>query len=359
MNIAIQNIHLLPNLGDIGIHNYILDLVSSGKVRYLYFEEDTLKKNILLSRNLKLNKILKEITKNNNVEYIYTSKKLNSTCDLLLNFNTHTKDHDFTDNIKKFEGLKIWHVGDYFWNEPGSIINERYQKYGVDYLFGYSSHDKYCEYFQTVFPSYIGKVIPVPFGFQKRFKKTREFSDRLNKCVALGSVNPLRPLQYNIQNYIESSNFYPDEAWFHKFRRMILLKQSQLRSSTDIILPVFPKIKDFDYDLVEKFNEYQMFVSCESIFHFPPAKFFEGPACGTALVCAKTGCNLQYGFKDGINCIMYKEYDVADYKEKVEYYQHHPEKLIEIQKNGYNYVRKHFSHEKIAENIIRDISGLK
>ena len=36
MRIAIQNIHYLPNLADLGIHDYILDLLRDGHVRILY-----------------------------------------------------------------------------------------------------------------------------------------------------------------------------------------------------------------------------------------------------------------------------------------------------------------------------------
>ena len=88
----------------------------------------------------------------------------------------------------------------------------------------------------------------------------------------------------------------------------------------DSMLPEFPQIKDFRYDLVEKFNDYRMFTSCESIFNFPPAKYFEGPASGSVLVCAEHDCNKEFGFKDGDNCIMYEPYNIDNFKEKISFY---------------------------------------
>jgi len=359
MNIAIQNIHLLPNLNDLGIHNYILELVRRGHIKYLYFEENTWIRQRLLKRNLHNNINIQSLIDSNKIEIITTEKQLNSHCDVLLNFNTHTKEHDFTRTVKNFNGLKIWHVGDYFWNEPASDINNRYKNFGIDYIFGYSRHDKYCEYFKKSFPTYIGKVIHVPFGFQNRFRLVNDYKNRINKCVGLGSVNPLRPLEYEASNYIESANFFPDEAWFHKFRRLLIINKNIMKNQFDSMLPVFPQIKDFTYDLVQKFNQYRMFVSCESIFHFPPAKFFEGPACGAALICADTGCNKEYGFKEGINCIMYEEYNIQNFIDKVKYYQKHSSKLLEIQKNGHSYVTSRFSHELIADHIAKEIHKIK
>jgi hypothetical protein len=87
------------------------------------------------------------------------------------------------------------------------------------------------------------------------------------------------------------------------------------------MLPEFPIIKDFKYDLVAKFNEYKMFVTCESIMSFPSAKVFEGMACQTALLCADLECNKEFGLEAGKNCIMFEPYNINDFKDKVEFYQ--------------------------------------
>lgn len=359
ISIAIHNIHRAQNIKDLGIHNYILELVRQGYIKYLFFDESDFIKKMYLYRALKSESFIPKKYLHKDTQYIFSKKELFAKCDVILNFNTYTKDHDFTEAIKKFNGIKIWHIGDYFWNEPGSVINSRLLKYGINYLFGYSSHDKHCSYFQKTFPKYTGKVIPVAFGYQERFKRIKPFDSRINKCVGLGSVNPLRPLEYPIVNYVESARHFPDDAWFHKFRRTLVLNQDSMSNHFDSMLPEYPKIKDFKYDLVKKFNNYKMFTSCESIFNFPPAKFFEGPACGSVLVCANIKCNSEYGFKDSENCIMYDQYNIVDFIEKINYYKQHSNTLNSIQQNGYEFVTTHYNHKSIAKYIFDRVNKLQ
>ncbi|MBI6546240.1 MAG: glycosyltransferase family 1 protein, partial [Cyanobacteria bacterium NC_groundwater_1444_Ag_S-0.65um_54_12] len=264
---------------------------------------------------------------------------------------------DLDRKIKNFAGMKIWHVNDYFWNEPGSIINQKLLNYGIDYLMGYSSHDKHCSYFQKTFPRYLGKVIPVAFGFSARCEEQSAFEERKNKAIALGSVNPLRPLQYALHNYRESADFFPDETWFHKFRRMLVLNKESLSDALDSMLPEFPQIKDFSYDIVAKFNEYRMFVTCESLFLFPSAKAYEGPACGSVQICADHPCNHEFGFRDGVNAIMYPLFDVAAMAERIRYYQNHPEQLQKIKHAGTAFVKRNYSHQAVAARIARQVEA--
>ena len=126
IKIAIQNIHLAPNIFDIGIHDYILEFIKNGYAPYIYFEGLSFREKISITNSLIRGNHSKISLKK--IEPIFNINELNSKCDVLLNFNTYTKDHDFTKNIKKFNGLKIWHVGDYFWNEPASDINKRFEK---------------------------------------------------------------------------------------------------------------------------------------------------------------------------------------------------------------------------------------
>ncbi|MFM6994749.1 MAG: glycosyltransferase [Sediminibacterium sp.] len=363
MNIAIHNLHETPNLFDIGIHNYTLDLLKDGHVKYLYIDFNKyhfrfrtiyqIYDIILHHEKIKSWNIPWE-----NIEFIFSIEDLNRKCDVLLNFNSHLGRTEFSQRLKKFDGLKIYHVNDYFWNQPGSELNKLFESIGVDYLIGYASHDKHCKYFQDTFKNYIGKVIPLPFGYSDRFKNIVPFNERKYKAVALGSVNPLRPLEYPVEKFRESANFFPDESWFHKFRRKLVLQKANIEPFIDSMLPEFPRIKDFNYDLVKKFNEYRMFVSDESIFNFPPAKYFEGPACGSVLFCADHDCNKEFGFIDSVNCVMYKEDDINDLTEKISYYMQHENELLNIQKQGYNYVTSKFSHRQVASYLVHTINNL-
>lgn len=351
--LAIHNIHKLPNLATWKIHNYAVELVRRGHVQYLYFDEQEPFSNIRTKLSA-LNQVRKQYGWRDlgfdKARIIFTRKALDENVDVLLNFNS-AQISEFTPAIKAFKGIKIFHLMDYFWAEPGSQKNSRLVEHGVDYVMSYGRSDRHCAYFKRFFPSYIAHVIPVPFGFDQRFKKTTPFAKRKSKCVALGSVNPLRPADTDPINYKESAEFFAAENWFHKFRRMIVEDLSELENQVDSMLPVFPKYKDPNYDIVSKFNTYKMFTSCESIFYFPAAKTFEGPACNTAMVCSDHPCFQDYGFVDGVNCITHQSYDVQDMKNKIAYYIRHEDELEKVAERGHAFVHQHYSHEAIANNL--------
>lgn len=357
MKIAIQNIHLAPNLNDIGISNYIIELITQGLVTHLYFDEYHPRHIIDMIMHYRAGHAVATIPWQN-VKIIFSSRTLNRECDVLLNFNTHMGRHDFTPAVKRFNGLKIWHLGDWFWNQPGSEINKNLEAYGIDYVMGFASHDRHSDYFQATFPRYRGKVIPVPFGFASKYESKVAFSKRKPKALALGAINHLRPLNQPIFNYRETADFYPDEAWFHKFRRQLVLNEKRLNTVIDSILPVFPHARPGGRDLAELFNQYQMFVTCESIFFFPPAKAFEGPASGSVMVCADHECNREFGFKDGENCIMYRMYDVDAMADKIRYYQKNQSELAKIAAAGTDFVRSTYSHPAIARTLSQKIETI-
>jgi hypothetical protein len=353
MRIALHNIHLLPNLK---FHGYVLELLRRRQVSVLYFSD---------YNGLSIARTLYRIAKNryqylkgikwSEFDYAFSVGELRRKADVLLNLNLMympNLDTEFSSGVTRFDGLKIFHVGDYFWYHPGSEINRLLQRSGVDHLFGYAMHDRYCDYFQSQFSRYRGKVWGIPFGFAPRFKPLKPYVERSNKAVALGSVNPLRPLQDSAYNYRETADYFPDECWFHKFRRQLVLNKNRLAGVMDSMLPEFPTIKDFKYDMVAKFNEYRMFVTCESIFPFPPAKVFEGTACSTALFCADHDCNREYGFEDGKNCVMYRQYDIDDFRDKVTWYQRNESRLSEIAAEGYRFVTKNYSHKSVANSVM-------
>lgn len=234
-----------------------------------------------------------------------------------------------------------------------SLSHEILKASGVDYVLGYNEHDKYCEFFKEKYSSFIGKVIPVPFGFAERFKSAKLFEERENRCVALGSINSFDDPVHNIDELKETNDFFLEkgERFMHKFRRMLKENEKNLEGIMDSKLPNYPETKNFKYDIVKTFNDYQMFVNCESLQYFPSAKTFEGPACGSVLVCSDHPCFSDLGFIDGVNCIKHKEFDVEDFRNKVTYYLNNLDKLEKIQQEGTRLVRDNFSHKKIAQYV--------
>lgn len=358
MRVALHNIHLLPNLQ---FHGYIYELLKLKLVTVLYFSDATgvsyLKSLISLIRHENIRKNYREINWSD-FDFVFTAHELNKKADVLLNLNLMCLENispEFSSSVAKFDGLKIFHVGDYFWYRPGSETYRLLQSVGVDHLFGYAMHDRYCSYFQNYFPEYKGKVWGIPFGYAPRFVSQKPFAERLQKVVAVGSVNPLRPLHEPIINYRETADFFPDENWFHKFRRQLVLNKSNLSSVMDIMLPKFPKIKDFKYDLVAKFNNYKLFTSCESLFNFPPAKLFEGIACGSVAIISDDECFKEYGFIDGENCIVYNKNNIDHFEYVVKKALNEPIRLSEIEKKAHDFVTQNYNHKMVAKHIIDTI----
>lgn len=362
MNIAIQNFYHLPQLlSRGGVHNYVLELIKQGHIKYLYFDDRFFKNMYGVPITSTIDRIRSSYSWKDlgldKTEIIFSSNVLKSKVDVLLNFNG-VVDNDMTESVKGFNGLKIFHIMDFFWIQPGSEQYKKLKKMGVDYLMSYGSCDKYSSYFQHTYPDYLGKVIPVPFGFAPRFKDTTPFEKRTQKCVALGSLLPTRRKDAPRSFWIETANFYKNEKWLHKFRRMLVESKKELSDVVDSMLPVFPDLADHTYDIVKTFNDYQMFTTCETIYYFPTAKSFEGPAAGCVQVCSNHPLFTDLGFKDGINCIRHREFDVADFKDKVNFYLKHQNKLKEIQENSTKFVRENFSHAAVANNLYNAIKQI-
>ena len=318
MRVALHNIHHLPI--NLQFHDYIFELLRKRLVTVLYFSD---RSGISYAKSLL--SLVRHKNKRKNIrgidwrefEFVFTAVELNRKADVLLNLNLmcfSNIESDFSGSVSKFNGLKIFHVGDYFWYRPGSESHRLLQSVGVDHVFGYAMHDRYCNYFQNYFPAYHGKVWGIPFGYSPRFVAEQPFDERMAKAVAVGSVNPLRPLHEPTYNYRESADFFPDECWFHKFRRQLILNKDHLSPVMDSMLPEFPMIKDFKYDI---------------------------------------DCNKEYGLVDGQNCIMFKQYDIEDFKEKISWYQANKSHLKEIATEGNRFVMHNYSREGVANKILQ------
>lgn len=281
---------------------------------------------------------------------VFSQNKLNVLANALVCFNGNPY---LEENwpVKGFKKLKIHHLMDYTFYP--TLSHEILKANGVDYVFGYNEHDKYCGLFKEKYPSFIGKVIPVPFGFSERFKNIKLFNERKSRCIALGSINSFDDPVHNIDELKETNDYFlrQGEKFMHKFRRTLKENEKNLEGIMDSKLPDYPETKNFKYDIVKTLNSYKMFVNCESLQYFPSGKTFEGPACGSVLVCSNHPCFSDLGFIDGVNCIKHREFDINDFKNKVTFYLSNPSKLEKIQQEGMRMVRDKFSHEKIARYV--------
>lgn len=342
MRIAIQNPHRTAGYGNIGIHNYVVDFIRS-EHPIIYLTKKSFYLNWL--RFASANRLVFS-----DYTVIFSAKKLSAVTDALLNFSGQPTVEENA-MPKEFTGLKIAHVMDYMGQATENNAALRAQ--GVDYLFGYAAHDKHCAFFQTYYPSYVGRVIPVPFGFHPRFTNQKPFAQRARMVAALGSVSVFGSRLHGapFREAVDFFLFKQREPFMHKFRRMLQEHEREFAPFMVSRLPHYPQESDFKYDLALELNTYQLFTSCESLFYFPAAKTFEGPAAGSVLVCSENPCFTDLGFQDGINCVKHKEFDTADFRAKVEAALANQEKLAVIAAAGTALVRERYSHPAIGKAI--------
>jgi len=294
---------------------------------------------------------------------------INKYCDTELNF-TQSKNYggdviiqlsgrpDLEENYppKEFKGLKLCHLYDHVFQSEKA--NKNLTQNGVHYVLCYSSLDQYDSFFRKAYPSYIGKVIPVPFGYHNnRFSNIKDFGKRKCKVVALGAVNPVKdPLcMEDIKGFYEH---YSTESYTHRWRKKLYDNKENLEKHMDSFFPEFPKTKDFDYDIVQTYNDYQMFTTCESIMGYPSVKVYEGMACGSVFIGNRHPCYEEIGLIDGVNCLLHASENLDSFKMMVEIAQKSPGVLRDISFRGQAFVEENYTPEKIADNLFSKIKYL-
>ena len=283
-------------------------------------------------------------------QFIFSLATLNQKADVLLSFNGVPYVKHFTPP-QKFTGLKIWHTMDYVFraSESNKILKEN----GIDYVMGYTRHDWYCPFFQKYYVDFKDRVIAVPFGYGDRFKNNKSIENRIKKCIALGSINPVNdPLCRPgiLDDYIK---FYKDEVWTHKFRRILAENVEILNDIMDSKLPLY-KTKNPNYDPVEKLNNYQFFINDEGLPNFPPARTYEGIACGGIMIAAKNKIYEDLGFVDGANYIAFTKNDLENFKVKIRKALKNRYDLKSVQKKSLELAKK-YTHKNVALKLYEKI----
>lgn len=288
--------------------------------------------------------------------FLLTESALRRQADVLLNFNGFPCARG-NGPVRRFPGLKIWHVFEYVFDAEQSHATLR--EGGVDAVMGYADHGRYCPFFQKHYPTYSDRVIPVPFGFGARFVNTTPFSERLPRAVALGAVNPVNdPLASRFGDLSAYTAFYHDQVWTHHWRHLLRENRETLADVMDCLLPVLPETKSFNYDAVAMLNRYQLFANDEGLMNFPPARTYEGVAAGAVLVCSDHPVYTDLGFVDGVNCITHPRHDVDAFRARIQSARAHPPELASIAAAGTTLVRTRYTHDAVARQLHADITAL-
>jgi hypothetical protein len=289
-------------------------------------------------------------------EFAFSAGELRRKADALVCFNylPHAAGNQ---PPRRFSGLKVWHTMDFVFNAPAA--NRALEKGGVSAVMGYCDHSRHSAYFRVAYPRFTGRVIPVPFGFASRFAVDIEATSRVPKVIALGSVNPVvEPGLPRIANVDGYARFYSDQQWTHRWRRCLVENLHEFSDLVDSQLPVWPETKNPKYDAVAMMSRYAMFLNDEGLMAFPPARTYEGPAAGALLVGNQHPCYADFGFRDGVNCILHQPQSLEDFRRRVQELLSEPAQLRNLAIAGTEFVRSRYSHPAIAAELHRRLHHL-
>jgi hypothetical protein len=307
-----------------------------------------------VSRGWKWRRRLRELgLEPGSFEFIFSPRELRRKADVLLCFN-QAACLPPNQPPRAFDGLKIWHVMDF--NYRASDCYRALQTGGVDAVMAYTALDRHCAFFQHYYPGYVGRTIPVPFGFGPRFEPKTPFAERIPKVVAMGAINPVDQGAAPPSPLDEYAAFYREHRFSQAWRRRLAENEERLAGILESFLPKFPEISRPGDDPVEMLNRYALYANDDSICHFPPARTYEGAAAGAVMVAPDHPCFRELGFEHGVNCLLHRPMDVDDFAGQVGAFLQQPERLAEVATRGCEMVRSQYTHAAVAGRLHAEIA---
>lgn len=235
--------------------------------------------------------------------------------DIIFSFTTYFLDRPMTDGARQGDLFQVFSRDDVF-----KVVHLTHYIFGLSHLavnlklfnvqmLCYESNLAKYRFFKRYFP-YIRSVAVIPFAVQERFKSTRPFDERLNKCVATGGISQHKLSPALMEFFFEytSDNFYPlrifltenaiavsdyidvktgyYEACMQEAIRSSFSQPSQWRELVNrpieeiVQIDAGKKIPYYSEDIVERYNRYRFSYVSDEIYHAPALGFFESMACG-------------------------------------------------------------------------------
>lgn len=215
----------------------------------------------------------------------------------------------------------------------------------------------------------------IPFVAESRFQNTNSFEKRMNKALAVGRItyrtsaefmaiygdSCLQPIRRMIRDAAEQMTSYydcvsNDYDEGHKGKKIL--------NEDILVVKLYKNVWNkshvgqqksyFSFDMVEKFNQYKMFICGEEIIGVLGIGFAEGMSCG----CAYIGCRkydyAAYGMVEGIHYIGY-DGTLEDLKRTIAYYQCHEDELEQIAKAGYAFAKNNFTPEAVTTKLLNSL----
>ena len=200
---------------------------------------------------------------------------------------------------------------------------------------------------------------------------------RMNKALAVGTItysryaeflavhgdSCLQPIRRMIRDAAEQMTPYYDCVSRDYDEEH---KGKEIRKNDNLIVKTYKSLWNkshvgqqksyFSFDMVEKFNQYKMFICGEEILGVPGIGFVEGMACGCAYIGCRAYDYAAYGMVEGVHYIGY-DGTLDDLQEKIEYYQQHEDELERIAQAGYAFARENFTPEVVTTKLLEQLKA--
>jgi glycosyltransferase involved in cell wall biosynthesis len=258
--------------------------------------------------------------------------------------------------LEKFNGYIYIHMTHYYLNPSKlSSVISRLKK---PVLLSEGSLNQ-NEFFQFHFKSSIDHI-QIPLVSDKRFFSASVANDsRKLKCLVVGSL----PRIYNA----DFCNYFGEMNYLHPMRKILYENQELLKNELvchgRFVGSVEPepsqnqtsageKFFVYDqFDIVEEFRNYWMFISPEEIIGLPSVNFIDGMLSGSAFLGASNQIYAGYGMIPGVHYISYSAEDLKDLVKTIKYYQNNPSELETIASAGQKFVQDNFSEQQVVSKL--------
>lgn len=367
-----------------GKHRFILDWMLENNVEIanlITLGGSSLPSKILKehTRNYKLRIAeTKYIFKKNNIPIdkveIITDPDIISPNDIVIYYGTFFPAQ--FENIDKVKGIKIVEHYHFFGDkEYAELIKDKGFKY---YVFDVDLN-KYSRIYRKNYSWFDGGFIMQPFTYQPRFCVKKQFAERMTKAVAMGTLTKRETSDfiktYGTEYYqprrkmiMDNASKYEEEldSFISEYDEKPLKK---IQDKDNIFLKLYKKIYNyftsgkqkayFSFNMVDKYNEYKMFICPEDIQGSYGIGVIEGMACGCAMIGCDYGAFEDLGMEAGKHYISY-DGTMEDLIEKIRYYQRPDnQKMLEkIAKAGCEFVREKFSQSRVAKDFYETLKKI-
>ncbi|ANC76675.1 hypothetical protein ABE65_007620 [Fictibacillus phosphorivorans] len=147
----------------------------------------------------------------------------------------------------------------------------------------------------------------------------------------------------------------------YPLRAQIMKEMKTLPGIKTFKHPGYRDIQKYETDIIsgieyaKEINAAKLFVTCDSIYHYPLLKYFEVLASNTLLLAPGSPELQSLGF---INGQTFVEINNNNYQEKIHYYLSQDEERTAIAKQGYEMVHKNHTSRVRAKELINKIQTI-